>query len=457
MTSPTNKPSEPQKPTLRKTLRVFDGVAILIGITIGAGIYSTPQIIAGYHSSFYTIISFWVLAGVFVYIGGLIYAELGTRLPNTGGEYVYLSRCFGPYVGFIFGWAQLFIIRTSPAAGLSIITANYLGYFFELSALAHTVVALATIAILGVLNYVGIQWASAYQKLSTVLKVSGLFTLVAVGLILMRGQENLLATQAPPTGTLGPVGNIIAAMMLIVFSYIGWDRVGYVAEEMKNPRRVVPLSMFFGIGTIIIVYVLTNLIYHQVLGMEGMRASKIVASDAATQLLGPIGAGFVALLVMISATGSTNGTMMTAPRAYYAMAKDGLFFRWLDFVHPKFRTPSRAVIAHCAWAAVILLVRRNFEDIVAGMTFAVLIFYVLTTLALFKLRKNEVGGQNIYRVPFYPFLPGVYLLGILTLIGFRAIFEWENSLVDLAFIATGLPFALIWCRRANRLDPESIS
>jgi amino acid transporter len=336
------------------------------------------------------------------------------------------------------------------------VTANYFGYFFELSALAHMGVALATIAILGFLNYVGIQWASAYQKLSTVLKIGGLFALVGIGLILMRGQENLLATEAPPTATLGPIGNFSAAMMLIVFSYLGWDRVGYVAEEMKNPRRVVPLSMFFGIGAIIIVYVSANLIYHQVLGMEGVRGSTIVASDVATRLLGPIGAGLVALLVIISTTGSTNGTMMTASRVYYAMAKDRIFFRWLDFVHPRFRTPSRAVIAHCVWAAVILLVRKNFESIVAGMTFAVLIFYALTTLALFKLRKNEVGGQEIYRVPFYPFLPLIYLLGILTLIGFRAVFEWEKSLTDLAFIATGLPFALIWVRRANKMRQDTI-
>ena len=449
---PTNRPSTLQQPTLRQTLRVFDGVAILIGITIGAGIYSTPQIIAGYFSSFATIIVFWIVAGIFVYAGGLIYAELGTRLPNTGGEYVYLSRAFGPLVGFIFGWAQLFIIRTSPAAGLAIVTANYFGYFVELSELAHLTVALATIAILGILNYAGIQWASAYQKLSTVLKIGGLFAMVTAGFILMQGQESLLATAAPATATFGPMGNFSAAMMLIVFSYLGWDRLGYVAGEMKNPRQVVPLSMFFGIGAIIIIYVSANLVYHQVLGMEGVRASKIVASDVATHLLGPIGAGLVALLVMISTTGSINGTMMTASRVYYAMAKDGLFFRWLDFVHPRFRTPSRAVIAHCVWAAVILLVRKNFENIVAGMTFAVLIFYALTTIALFKLRKDEIGGQEVYRVPFYPFLPFVYLLGILLLIGLRAIFEWEKSLVDLAFIATGLPFAVIWVRRANKMQ-----
>lgn len=442
--------SEPQQPTLRKVLGVSDGVALLIGITIGAGIYSTPQIIAGYLGSFSVIIAFWILIGVFVFISSLIYAELGTRLPNTGGEYVYISQCFGPFAGFMFGWAQLFIIRTSAAAGLAIITADYLSYFVKLSGFAHTAVALSVLVLLGILNYVGIKWASVFQKLSSVLKVGGLFALVIIGLILMQSHENLLSTKALPTGTLGPVGNLVAALMLIFFAYTGWDRVGYVAGEMKNPRRVIPLSLLIGIGIIVVIYVLTNMIYHRTLGMEGMRESTVVASDVATQLIGPIGAVFVALLVIISTTGSINGTIMAATRVYYAMAKDGLFFKWLDFVHPKFRTPSRAILAHCFWAAAILLIRRTFETIAAGMVFAILIFLIVNTLALFKLRKKDKGDYSVFRVPFFPFLPGLFLAGILALLIFRAFFEWEKSLVDLAFIATGLPFSLLWCRRAGK-------
>jgi APA family basic amino acid/polyamine antiporter len=426
---------------------VFDGVAIVIGITIGAGIYSTPQIIAGYHASFSTIAFFWIIGGVFAFIGGLIYAELGTRLPHTGGEYVYLSRVFGPYVGFIFGWAQLFIIRTSPGAGLAIVTANYLGFFIPLTQTGKTLVALATIAILGTLNYVGIKWASAYQRPSSAIKAGGLFALAAIGLAVSTGRGSLLATQAPPTETLGTIGNASAAMILIVFSYIGWDRLGYVAGEMKNPRRVVPRSLLISMGLIAILYVATNLMYHHVLGIEGVRGSTIVASDAMIQVIGPVGAGLIAALVIISTTGSINGTMTAAPRVYYAMARDGLFFRWLDYVHPTFRTPSRAVVVHCLWAAVILLVRQNFENIVAGMTFAILIFYALTTVALFRLRREGVGGPDVFKVPGYPILPATYLVGILALVTFRLISEPVLSLIDLAFIATGVPFALIWCRR----------
>ena len=446
---------EGQQPSLRRALGVFDGIAILVGITIGAGIYSTPNIIAGYLGSFPIIIFLWIITGLlFVFVGGLIYAELGTRLPHTGGEYVYINRCFGPFAGFMFGWSQLFIIRTSPAAGLAIITVNYFGYFVELKPWAQTAAALAVIAFFGALNYVGIQRASVYQKISTVLKIGGIFALVILGLILVQGHDNMLNTKAEPTGTLGPFGNAIAALMLIAFSYIGWDRLGYAAGEMKNPRRTIPLSLILGLGTIIIVYVLTNWIYYQTLGIESMRLSTIVAADVATQLMGPIGAGFIAILVMISTTGSINGTMMTAPRAYYAMAKDGLFFKWLDFVHPKFRTPSRAILAHCVWAAVILLVRKTFETIVAGMVFAILIFLIFNILALFKLRSHNVGGSSVFKVPFYPWLPILYLAGIIFLIVFRAIFEWQNSLADLAFIATGIPLSFIWLKKNKEKKNE---
>ena len=441
---------EKEQPPLRKALGIFDSIALLVGITIGAGIYSTPQIIAGYLGSFPVIILLWIVAGIFVFVGGLIYAELGTRLPNTGGEYVYINRCFGPFAGFMFGWSQLFIIRTSPAAGLAIITANYLGYFVEMKQWTQTAVALMVIAFFGVLNYIGVQRASFYQKISTVLKIGGIFALVILGLILVQGHENMLDTEAEPTGGLGPFGNAIAALMLIVFSYIGWDRVGYVAGEMKNPRRAVPLSLILGLGTIVIVYVLTNWVYHQTLGMEAMRQSTIVASDVATRLMGPTGAAFIAILVMISTTGSINGTMMSAPRAYYAMAKDGLFFKWLNFVHPKYRTPSHAILAHCFWAAVILLVRKTFETIVAGMVFAILIFLIFNILALFKLRRQNVGGSDVFKVPLYPWLPILFLAGVIFLVVFRAIFEWQKSLADLAFIATGIPLSFFWLKKKRK-------
>jgi len=445
-------------PSLRKALGVFDGIAILIGITIGAGIYSTPQIIARYLASFDSVILLWLLAGFFVFTSGLIYAELGTRMPNTGGEYVYISRCFGPFAGFMFGWAQLFIIRTSAAAGLALIVADYFSYFVALNRVSRIITALAVIFLLGVLNYIGIQRASIFQKISTILKVGALLSIVVVGIVFSGGHENLLSTRAAPEGLLSPLGSVVAALMLIIFSHTGWERIGYPAGEMKNPRRVIPLSLVIGIGLVILLYALTNLTYHRILGMEGMRESTVVASDVLTVLIGPIGAALIAILVIISASGSINGTMMTATRAYYAMARDGLFFKWLDHVHPRFRTPSRAIVAHCVWGGAILIIRGTFETIATGLVFTILIFYGLSTLALFKMRRDRIGGTNIFRVPLYPFLPLLSLLLIIGLIVLRAIFQWQNSAVDLVFIVTGIPFAFYWVRKrekATRMDKKN--
>ena len=434
-------------PSLRRTLTGFDGIALLVGITIGAGIYSTPQIIATYQESFSSILILWLAAGAFVIVGGLIYGELGSRLPFTGGEYVYISRVFGPFAGFVFGWAQFIIIRTSPAAGLSIVAANYIGYFVPLAGWTHTAVALGVIFCIGALNYTGIRQASLFQRVTTTIKVIGLFALAVAGIVLVQDQVHPLDTVEPATATLGPIGNTVAALMLVLFSYVGWDRVGYVAGEMVDPKRTIPLSMIIGLSLVMIIYLITVTMYHLALGLEGVRGSTIVASDAATTFLGAGGAGIIAALVIVSATGSINGTYMAATRVYYAMARDGLFFKWLDYVHPRFQTPSRAVVAHGLWGAVILLVRGSFETIVAGMIFAILIFYVFMTIALFKLRRQETGDPDGFRIPWYPVLPAVYLIGLIALVVLRSIYEWQNSLMDLAFLATGLPAAAFWLRQ----------
>ena len=435
------------EPELRRSLGTFDGVALLVGIVIGSGIYTTPALVSVYFGSFSSLITVWIAVGVFAMIGGLIYAELGTRLPATGGEYVYITRCFGPFAGFMFGWAQLFIIRTSPAAGLALIAADYVGVLTELSPRGHTAVALGIIAGLGVFNYVGINWASLFQKITTIIKVGFLTLFAAVGVALMSGVPNLLGTQSAPTTGLSPSGNLIAALMLIIFTHTGFDRVGYVAGEMKDPKKIIPRSMLVGIAIVIALYWSLITVYHYTLGMEGMQTSVTPAADVGTVMIGVTGASVVAVMAIVSAMGSINGTMMSATRVYYAMARDGLFFRRLDFVHADFKTPSRAIIVHCLWAAVILVVRGSFEAIAAGMVFAILMFYTLTTLSLFKLRRDDVGSEGAFRMPLYPLLPTIYLIGIVGLLVLRAIFEWEKSLIDFAFVATGLPISFFWLRK----------
>ena len=432
---------------LKKSLGLFDGIALLVGITIGSGIFATPQIIAGYLSSFATIIILWVGVAVFVYVGALIYAELGCRFPNTGGEYVYIQKAFGPFWGFLFGCAQLFIIRTSPIAGLSLIVANYIGYFIPLASFERNMVAVAVVVLFGSLNYIGVEWGSLYNKFSSSVKTGGLFLFALIGLIMVKGDFSNLSETAAATGTLGPTGNIVAALMLILFSFLGWDRVGYVAGEMKDPQSVIPKSMLLGMAVITILYLGANLLYHSVIGLEGMRGSAVIASDTAVELFGSIGAGLISLMVIISATGSINGTMMAAPRLFYAMARDGLMFKWFNHVDPKFQTPTHAIIAQCTWAIVLIVVRQNFETIVAGMVFAILIFYGFTTVALFKFRRGDMGESGGYNLPLFPALPAIYFIGIVTLVVLRAYYETDKSVQDLAFVLTGVPIYFFFFKK----------
>ena len=443
-------------PKLRRVLTWKDAAAILVGITIGAGIFAVPQEIARNMESFGQIIWLWIGAGVFGIISCLIYAELGTRLPNTGGEYVYINRAYGPFTGFMFGWAQLLIIRTSNIAGLSLVTVAYFEYIVELSAWQETAMALAIIGGIGLLNYTGIQNASFYQKFSAITKVTGLLVLILFGLSLLPGQENHLSETAESAGSRGFLGGTAESILLVLFAMVGWDRVGYVAGELKNPRRAIPKAIFAGFGTVLIVYLGINFVYHQVLGIEVIRETNRVGSELAHVLFGPVGALVFAVVVMISATGSINGTAMAAPRLYYAMARDGLFFRWLNYVHPKFRTPSRAVILHCVWGVCLLFLRGSFENIATGMVFVMLIFYGLQTAGLMIFRHRNIGDSSSWSMPGYPVLPILFLLGTVALLAVRMYFNWQQSLIDLAFVVTGLPFAWYFFRSKKAAEKQAL-
>jgi len=441
---------------LKKSLRLFDGISLLIGITIGSAIFAVPQKIASYNSSFFNIIILWIVITLFVFIGSLIYAELGSRFPNTGGEYIYINKAFGPFWGFIFGWSQLLIIRTSPAAGISLITVNYIQHFIEpeMDKFQQSIVAIAIIIFLGAINYIGVERASLYNKFSSLIKTAGIIIFTFAGLMTFGSDFSNLPESIPialeSTKNLGPIGNAVAAAILVFFAYLGWDRVGYVAGEMKNPKTTIPRTMFFGVTAIAIIYLCANLLYHNVLGMEGVRNSKIVARDTASILFDStgtsIGASIVSIIVIISATGSINGTVMSASRLYYAMAKDGLLFSWFNHIHPSFKTPTHSIIAHCIWGIIILMVRQNFEDIVSGMVFIILIFYIVTTLALFKFRKLNIGEEG-YRIPFYPLLPLVYLIGLIVLVSLRLFYQFNLSILDLSFVLTGVPIYFLFFKQ----------
>ncbi len=435
--------SSPDAPQLRRELGFGDGLALMLGMTIGAGIFATPGRIAGYFPSVWIILLAWTAAGLFAFAGSLLYAELGTRFPDTGGEYVYLHRAFGPLPAFLYGWSQLLVIRTNPGAALSLVFAEYAASLFPMPENARIALAAATLVTLGTANYFGLRSGKRVQAITTILKVGGILAFIIGGALLLR-DASYLATTHVPSQKFGPLGNTSSAMLLIIFAYLGWDRVGYLAGEMRNPERNLPRVLAVGSISAALLYLSMNVVYHAALPISSISGSRVPAADVARLLWGPAGLTVLALVVMVSTAGSTNGTIMASSRVYYAMARDGLFFDSLARVHPRWRSPHVAVVLHCGWAIVLLLASRTVETLVGSFVFSVLIFYGAVTLAYFKFRRQ---GPASFQAPGYPVVPALYLLVILAMVITTCYFSTRSALVNLALMGTGLPFYFFWRRR----------
>jgi APA family basic amino acid/polyamine antiporter len=440
-------------PDLRRELTPWDGIALVVGITMGVGIFAVPGRVAAYLPSVPAVAAAWMLAALSAILGGMIYAELGSRFPKTGGEYIYLQQAFGPGVSFVYGWAQLLVIRSIPAAALSLATAEYVAYFIPMDANERILFAVAVLAALGTANFFGLKSGSTVQMATMLAKVGGCLIFIAAGALLVREYGPNLASVHEPTRSLGPVGSFASVMLLTIFTFTGWDRVGFLAGEMKNPVRDIPRALFFGIGALTIIYFTMNIYYHSILSMEEISGSLRAASDAAERILGPAGGALIAITVAISATGSTNGTIMSCSRIYYAMARDGLFFQSLAKVHPRYNSPHVAILAHCGWAVVLLLFGRNLETFISSLVFVVLISYALMTIALIKARKRGAGEQNCYRMPAYPLPAILYLLIIAAMTITTCYFQPVAAGLNLTLVATGIPFYFIWKRR--RIAPDN--
>ena len=436
-------------PQLRRELGLGDGLALVVGITIGAGIFAVPGRVAQHFSSFTGAAAAWLVAAVFALIGSLIYAELGARLPHTGGEYVYIHRAFGALPAFIYGWSQLLAIRTYPTAALMLVCAEYAENFVKLGEHGRLALAAFLVVILGVINYFGLRSGRSAQAVLTILKVAALLALVASAAVLLRDYRVYLAgTQIPPQA-LGPLGNFSSAMLLTIFTFVGWDRVGYLAGEMRDPERNIPRALLGGAAIVAFLYLSVNFFYHAAMPISVLSASRVPAADLSRLLWGPAGVAVIALAVMVSTFGAQNGNIMASSRVYYAMASDGLFLRSFGRVQPRWRSPHVAIAAHCGWAIVLLLASRTVESLIGSYVFSLLILWSAVTLAYFKFRRG--GASAPFLAPGYPWLPALYLATMAAMTVATCYFRPQSAVANLALMASGLPFYLIWRkRRAGR-------
>lgn len=398
---------------LPRRIGLWTAVAILVGSTIGSGIFRSPAGIANRLPGPLPLVSVWVVGGLFALCGALTLAEAASAFPQTGGVYVYIREGWGRLSAFLFGWSELVMIRAAALGAISTTFAEYflrvLGYDPSLAPYSTYVhyVAAAAILITAGFNYVGVRTASTVQNVTTLAKVGGLLFIVLLAFGVGLPQTGGHYTPAVPPGSF-TVAGFGLALVSVMWVYDGWADVSFVAGEVENPRRNLPRALIIGTSAIIVLYMLANLGYLAVMPVEEIRTSKLVAADVAFKLLGQVGVALVATVVMISTFGGLNGSMFTGPRILFAMADDKLLFRSMARVHPRFKTPYVSISVVAVLAAVFVLV-GTFEQLADAFVTAIVPFYALAVASVYRLRKRADYDPS-FRVPGYPVVPMLFVL-----------------------------------------------
>ncbi len=438
--------------TYARRLGLFDATMAVIGGIIGAGIFLNPAIVAQRLSTGAWILAAWIAGGVVAVLGALCFAELGARRPAAGGGYVYLREAFGPLAAFLYGWTLLLVIGSGAIAAVAVTFARYATDLLRLPAGAVHPLAIGAIALLTAVNYVGVRSGATTQNVFTTLKLLALAALIVVSLgVVARGgaAQRFSATSpagAAPSGfaLLGAFG---AALIPILFSYGGWQQANFIAEEIREPRRNLPRALLLGVAAVVAVYVLANVAYLTTLGATRLAGSLAPASETMRAVLGQVGGTLISAGIVASTFGFLNLVILVSPRVYQAMADDGLFFSWAARLHPRFRTPTGALLFQGAWS-IVLLLSGTYGQLLDYVVFGDWIFFGLVVATLFLYRRRQpTGDEGAFRTPGYPLVPGLFVLVALYVVISSVWSNPGNAAVGAALIAVGVPIFAFWRRR----------
>ncbi|HUI40468.1 MAG TPA: amino acid permease [Terriglobia bacterium] len=437
---------EPHK--LLRVLGVWGATAIVVGIMIGSAIFIVPAEITREVGSPRAGLAVWLVAGVLSLFGALSFAELAAMMPEAGGQYIYLREAYGPLVSFLCGWMFFLIQQSGGIATLAVGLTRYLSHFFPFTLWQQRAAAAAVIILLTAINYRGVREGSWVQSVLTSMSVGIAVGLIALGYALVHGPAGG-APSLPAPGGVRFLGAFGVAMVAALWAYEGWNNVTFAAGEVKRPERNLPRALFVGTGAVVLIYMGLNMVFYHVLTLPEIAQSPRVAADAASRILGPWGAQLVALAIIIAVFGSTNGSILAGARVYYAMAEDGLFFRWCARVHPRFRTPHLALVVQAVWS-VLLVMLAGYEELFTYTVFAAWIFYALTAVAVIVLRRKLPDAPRPYRVFAYPWVPVVFVIAAAWLVGNTLVEKPVEAGWGCVLIALGVPVYLIWRRSLRR-------
>jgi APA family basic amino acid/polyamine antiporter len=491
-----------------KALGLTSATMLVMGSMIGSGIFIVSAEISREVNSPALLIGAWLVTGFMTIVGALSYGELAAMMPRAGGQYVYLREALGPLWGFLYGWTLFLVIQTGTIAAVGVAFGKFLGVFFPSISSSHWIlhlwkvppipigpmvlgnmdvglstqnlVAILVVIALSIVNVFGVRTGAMIQNIFTAAKVSALAGLVLFGLFIGRNAHALAANfnghfwqnaglgaqHAVQVGVGGPTVLVGTFTILAVaqtgslFSADAWNNVTFTAGEVKNPKRNLPLSLALGTGVVILLYVLCNVIYLNVLPLDGNPAGATilergikyateerVATAVMTQMLGGVGGALMAVAIMISGFGCANGLILSGARVYYAMAKDGLFFRKVANLHPTYKTPAVSLMVQMVWTCILCL-SGSYGQLLDYIVFAVLVFYILTIAALFILRRTHPDADRPYRAVGYPVLPAIYIVMALfidvVLLRYKPQYTWPGLII----VLLGIPVYYLWSRHS---------
>jgi len=438
-------------PHLLRRVGLFDATMIVMGGIVGAGIFINPYVVARQLHTPVLILAVWVAGGVVAMLGAFVYAELAARMPNVGGQYAYLRDAFHPVAGFLYGWVLLLVIQTG---GMAAVTVTFARYFLELTAwpISERAVAVATIALLTVVNCLGVRAGSRVQSILMLLKIGAIATLILAGLFLVRSPHPVLhpVLDRPPSFDL--LTALGAAMVPVLFAFGGWQTANFIGSEIKDPTRNLSRALLLGVAGVIVLYLGVNFVCVRALGPEGLAASTVPASAVMRMAMGNTGARLIALGIAFSTLGFLSQSVLTAPRVYFAMASDGLFFRAVARINPKTHVPELAIILQSVLTLVIAL-SGSYERILSYVVSMDFIFFGLTGASVFVFRRRDLRlpasnrtGEG-YRIPGHPWTTGLFVVTC-WLVVINTIYKYPgNTLLGVGILALGLPVYAFWARR----------
>ena len=430
---------------LIRALSFKDLTILIVCSVIGSGIFLVPGVVLRQvDGSLILALLVWVVAGVLSLVGGLTYGELSAQNPEAGGLYVYIRDCFGPFAAFLFGWTTFFVIGSGSAATLAVAFPAYLSQIIPVSSGMSKIIAVAMILIIMIVNIRGVRQSATLQNYATIVKVGAIILISAIFLWFGTGFQNLSGTDLWPAKVGGSLLTAFGiAMISVLWAYEGWQYATYTAGEVVDPQRNFPRAFFVGLMILMSLYILAVLGYVAALGVKGAAATDAIAAVSISKIVGPNASKLLSAAILVSIFSATNTILLTTPRVFYAMASDGLFFKKLAEVNPRFHTPVFAIVSLAVWS-MVLAITGTFQQLLTYVVFVGWIFYGLGGACVFFYRRRIPASQRPYSTPGYPITPILFVLSAAALVVNTIAADTRSALIGIGIVLTGFPAYLIW-------------